>query len=352
MRLLRNQQRALGFITAGYLCLVVSVSQAATPVTAQSIGDLLIAMQYQAPATALSLNESRIAAEITARIKNIAVSVGDQVTAGSPLIALDCEAFELEGKRIDAGIKAMEAHVRLARLQLRRASKLVKQKSGSQELADQRRAELDSLNADLIGKKTLRAEAQRKVNRCEIIAPYDALILGRLAGEGEIAQSGTPLLTILDIKHIDVSARIRQSEADTLQHASHIWFETDGTRFPVTLRVLSPAIDVMARSREARLNFNKQKALPGASGRLIWEAQGHYLPAHFLLKRNGISGVFTADAGKAKFNPLPNALEGRPIQIAPSFMADKNLAHLLIIVKGRHGLIDGQDIGVTPEDEE
>lgn len=336
--------RVFSILTGCLLCAFSSVSHPATPVSTQAAAELLTRMHYKAPAAAKSLNKSYLSAELTARIDTIPVTVGDQIKKGGILLGLDCKAFELEGQRVKASIKASEAQIRLARQQLRRALKLVKQKSASQELADQRRSEVDRLNAELQGQKIQHAETQRKVNRCQISAPYDALILERLAAVGEIAQPGKPLLTILDTAHIDVSAQIRQSDALTLQQATAIWFETNEIRYPVTLRVLSAFIDSSARSREARLDFNADLALPGATGRLIWEVDGHFLPAHFLQQRNGMTGIFTLNDGKAHFNPIANALEGRPVRFDGANFSDSSA---LIIVKGRHGLVDGQPVTHT-----
>lgn len=317
--------------------------------TVRTASDLLIPRRYEAPATAVSRNETHVAAELTARIESIPVRVGDELEQGAIILKLDCSDFTLAEDKVKTGIAALKAQRRLAQQQLRRAVKLVKQKSASQELADQRRAELDRLNAEIDGLEVALKEARKTASRCEIRAPYQALVMERQAGEGDIAQPGTPLLRILDTANVEVSAQIRQSEADSLLNAKHIHFETNGHSIPLTLRVLSPAVDTRSRSREARLEFQGERALPGSSGRLSWTASGHHLPAQYVLTRDGKPGSFIIeqdDSGQtiARFVPLPGALEGRPALIDAKMaeQADK----VQLIDRGRHALRDGDPVKV------
>lgn len=324
-------------------------SERAVPVTVRTASDLLTPRLYEAPATAVSRNETHVAAELTARIESMPVRVGDELKPGALILKLDCSDFTLAEHRVKAGIAALKAQKRLAQQQLRRAVKLVKQKSASQELADQRRAELDRLNAEIDGQEVALKEANTRASRCKIHAPYQALVMERMAGEGEIAQPGTPLLRILDTANVEVSAQIRQSEASSLLDAESIHFDSNGHSVPVSLRVLSPAVDTRSRSREARLEFHKERVLPGASGRLVWTASGFFLPAQYVLERGDKLGSFIVQkdaSGQtiAQFVVLPDALEGRPalIDLKMAERADE----VQIIDQGRYGLRDGDPVRI------
>ena len=58
------------------------------------------------------------------------------------------------------------------------------------------------------------------------------------------------------------------------------------------------------------------------------------LPSNLISRRNGVLGVFVLDAGKARFEPLPGAQEGRPAQ---SMLP----ASSRVITLGRERLQDG-----------
>ena len=70
-----------------------SVAAQTTPVATQSFDQLAIYPQKEAFATVISLNDSRIAAEVTARIVDIPVEVGQVVPKGATLVRLDARDY-------------------------------------------------------------------------------------------------------------------------------------------------------------------------------------------------------------------------------------------------------------------
>ena len=107
-----------------------------------------------------------------------------------------------------------------------------------------------------------------------------------------------------------------------------------------------PVIQSNEKSREARFVFTDKKAIPGSTGRLRWQSEMLYLPAHLLLKRDGKRGYFIVeqlgDKNSAKFIAVSSAEEGRPL----AFNMTPNTR---IITEGRHGLNDGDEIEVTKQ---
>ena len=78
---------------------------------------------------------------------------------------------------------------------------------------------------------------------------------------------------------------------------------------------------------------------PGAPGRLRWRHEASALPAHLLVRRDGVLGVMVADGERARFVLLPGAREGRSVSV-------RLPPQTLIITRGRHGLADGDEITV------
>jgi hypothetical protein len=161
-------------------------------------------------------------------------------------------------------------------------------------------------------------------------------VLERLAHIGEYVLPATALVRILDIGEIEISADVIAADAAGLETADTILFRYAGRDFPLQLRTLAPVIDPHTRTRQARLLFRGETALPGAAGRLIWY-QPPALPADLLVRRQGQLGVLLAEQGKARFYPLPNAREGRPAVLALP-------AQTLIITEGRFAVSDGDPV--------
>lgn len=303
--------------------LFAETENAAVTVTTRPLSELIVRPELSATATVRSLNQSRISAQINARIEAIDVKVGDVVPNGNVLVELDCRDNELELART----KALRT---LAQRQLSRARSLRTDANVSEELLNQREAEFAQAEADY-GQATLNVE------RCRIRSPFKGVVLDRLASEGELADPGTSLIELLDMARLEVSAQVPTDLIETLTEAARVWFVQDGHRYPVTQRSLTPAVNPLARNREVRYVFNGEAPLPGAAGRLLWQDARLHLPADLVTRRSGRLGLFVAEGGKARFIPLPGALEGHP---APVDLPPETA----VIIDGRFALSDGADV--------
>jgi len=320
-------------------------AQQPIPVRTQLLGELLSPQRYSAPATVKPFNRPQLAAEVTGRILHMPVRVGEQVSQDQLLVELDCRVHEQREKTAAAATSRARAQRQLADAQLQRAQNLKRNSSISEELLDQRRTELLSAQAELRSQQALLQLAQIDVERCHISAPFDALVSQRLASEGGLANPGTPLLELVQLSQLEVSAEVRAHEADTLAEANGPSFLYQQQRYPLRLRALPPLIDERSRTREARLQFSGESAPVGAAGRLVWSSRERLLPAHYLVRRGEQLGVFVARAGKAAFVALPAAREGQPAAVA---LADDER----LITEGRQRLGDGDPIEILGNGEQ
>lgn len=325
------------------LLLSVAWQTVAEPVRVRAVplGELLVQSEYSAPASVESLADSRISAELTGVIERIAVRIGDRVAAGEVLVELECSDYRFSLRELQGRRDGLAARIRFAARQLERARTLNRQQTVARELLDQREAELLSLEAEQASTEALIERAERDRERCRIIAPFSSVVTTRLVGVGEYVTPGTPLLTLLDIEQIELGARILAADADRLSDSARPVFRNSGREYPLRLRVLLPSIDPNTRTREARLEFTDEAALPGAGGRLVWRGPP-LLPAEMVIRREDRLGVMLAKDEQARFHPLPEAEEGRPTPV--DLPADT-----LIITDGRAGLEDGQIVRVQGE---
>ncbi|MCP5424559.1 MAG: efflux RND transporter periplasmic adaptor subunit [Gammaproteobacteria bacterium] len=318
---------------------VLAAAQTPASVRVTPLREVLVEPEISAPATVVSLGDSRIGAELNARIREIPVRVGDIVQPGHILARLDCTDYELATAELQARVDGVEAQIEFAGQQLRRAETLKKQSTVSQELLDERQSNMAMLKAERDANRATLAKARHDLGKCIVRSPFQAVVMERLASVGEYAMPGTALLRVLDIGHLEISAAIGLDDAPQLQIADAPAFRQNGKDYPVQLRVLTPAIDTLGRTREARLLFTGESALPGASGRLIWRMP-QAVPADLLVRRAGVLGLLLAQDQQARFHPLPLAQEGRPavVDLSPD---------VLVITDGRFALNDGDAIVIT-----
>src|SRR3990167_4414973 len=97
----------------------VDASAPARPeVVIKPLSEIAIYPERDASAQAVSLNESRIAAEISGRIEAIPVRVGNRVARGEVLARIECRDHELVRERANAALGAARARLSLAEQQL------------------------------------------------------------------------------------------------------------------------------------------------------------------------------------------------------------------------------------------
>ncbi len=305
------------------MTLLAAEEQQPIPVSVRPLAELLVYPGQSAPATVISLNNSRISAQIAAEIQTIPVQVGEKVQANQVLVELDCTDSRL-------ALQNSRAALALAEKELSRARSLVKNKNVSAQQLQLRKTEYSQ--AQVAWK-----QARRQVEHCKVTAPFDGVITERLASEGELAAPGTPLLQILDTRRVEVSARIPADMAKNLEKASTLHLRADDQRWPLTLRTILPQIHSRTHTREARLAFVDTATLPGTAGRLVWRTGQPHLPADVLVQRDGKTGVFLLDGNKARFHVLKNAQIGHP---AAADLPDDSI----IIIDGRHALKDGDQV--------
>ncbi len=290
-----------------------------------------------ATATVVSLNETVLGAELRAVVTEILVRVGDVASPGQPLVRLDCADYRAALREAEGRERGVAARERYATLRLQRAEELLDRESVSREIFDEREAELDALRGDRSAAAGRLQKARLDVSRCAIASPFRALITERRAALGQYVAPGDPLLGVLDLDQIEVSAQIPVGDAVAVGGAAELVFEHAGERHPVLLRALLPAVATATRTREARLTFSGNAPLPGAAGKLRWRDARPHAPPELVVERGGVLGVFVAEDGAARFVGIPAAEAGRATPL-PLELDD----HL--VVRGHLGLREGERV--------
>ncbi|MBF0283425.1 MAG: efflux RND transporter periplasmic adaptor subunit [Magnetococcales bacterium] len=311
-------------------------------VTAAPILALAFHPQGEAPAVAISLNDSLLSPEIAGIVGEIGAEVGERVAAGAVLARLDDWPQRLALEQAQADRDRLLSELQLARRLWSRAKELTRQDHASREALERRETEQTSLAAALRRQEAMVEEARLRLDKTRIQAPFAGIVAERMAQVGAWIAPGTPLFRLVDPARVEVSARFRPEEAEEASRGEGLRFVAVGGEHPVTLRALSALLDERSRTREGRFRFTAHLAPPGSAGVLRWTRAEPHLPSNLLVRRDGGLGVFVVDQGKARFLPLPEAREGRPVPLPEGVRAAQ------VVVAGREGLQEGAPLAVEP----
>ncbi len=316
------------------------VSEPLPKVKVSPLAELQIPYGYSAPAQVLSMNDSRLSAELNAAVKTIPAKVGNRVAAGDELVTLDCNDAKNRLEQAKGTLASLKARETLAAQRLQRAEKLRAQRNLAEEDLNLRQSELKAAVSERRAQAAQLAIAERDVQHCVIRAPFNGVVTERYAQVGQLASPGTAMLRIVDTDNLEVSAQITSDDIDSLSTYASPYFEYKDRRYPLQLRAIAPVVDSRTRSQVARFDFTEEKPKPGTAGRLAWQDSRAALPAHFISRRNNTLGVLIANSSTVKFHALPAAKEGQPafIDLPPETK---------IITDGRLSLSAGDQVQIT-----
>lgn len=309
-------------------------AQETVSVSIQPLSEVLVDLERSASAEVLTLNRAVIAAEVIGVVQQVHADVGAEVKQGDLLMQIDPADYRLALQQAEAGLATSKAQKAQADVRLQRARKLIEGNYLSADDLLARETEAQVASSQILLQEALVAIARRNLEKCRIVAPFNGVVSRRMGQVGSYVSLGTPLLEFSETDRFELNAEIPDELADSLSHAEKIEFHSRNETWPVELLRLSPVIETERRSRAARFRFIATAPAIGRSGEVFWRVSRGLLPANLLLQRNGLLGIFLAENGKARFTPLPNAQEGRPVPVQLPLDAK-------IVVTGRDRLQDG-----------
>jgi len=220
---------AVGAITAIVLLQTLVFRPKAIPVEVVRAekGEVEDAVSNSQAGTLKARRRSRLGAERAGRAVQIPRREGEAVARGDLLVQLDtataAHQLDLAGRDLDvqkASLASARATSDLAKLQFDRAEELHRRKVIADGEMDQTRTRLDEAHAALAAAEAAveRARAGVRIARddldhMKVVAPYAGVVAQRLIEVGESVIPGQPVIEIVSLDELYVSASI--DEVDT-----------------------------------------------------------------------------------------------------------------------------------------
>lgn len=160
-----------------------------------------------------SARRTAVSSRILARIEEIRVSAGSEVTEGDVLIRLDARDLDARSGEAGEALRSARAKLSLARTEQERMAKLVAQGVESQQRLDRAESDLRVARAEVNRLEASQRESRTGVSFAEIRSPVSGRVVDRLAEPGDTAVPGRPLLRIYDPTVLRVEVPVRESLA-------------------------------------------------------------------------------------------------------------------------------------------
>jgi RND family efflux transporter MFP subunit len=263
-----------------------------------------MAPQVDVSGTVMSLNDSRIAAEIEGVLSWMA-NVGDAVDAGAIIARIDPRLMRVELKRAQANVARLEADLHYREQQLRRAEELAASNNASANLLDESRANRDQALHQLDDARAQLERAQGDLDRTKIRAAFAGHVTERLASVGEYVAVGEDVLRLVDTHRIEISLPAPIALTAFVKPGIEVTVRSGSVERQHAVRAVVPVGDSVSRMVEIRLSAADGDWLVGAPVQVSLPSDTAVtavaVPRDALVERGGQAFVYkVTDAGTAE----------------------------------------------------
>ncbi|WFU11340.1 efflux RND transporter periplasmic adaptor subunit (plasmid) [Rhizobium sp. CB3090] len=236
--------------------------------------------------------------EIGGRVVDLPLDVGDQFVAGQVVARLDATTDEIDLRiassqavAATAAARRVEVSLEQARKTLDRTKLLIERGAVATSSLDADSLAVVQLTSDLeVARQTAETarlqvdKQERTLSLHQIIAPFDGVVVSRLAGLGDTVASGTDgggprdgIAILLDPTSLTIDADIAQSNAARLQPGQTAVAILDAfpdRPFKMRVRTIVPAASLQKGTVTTRLEFltPPSRVLPNMAAKVTLDA--------------------------------------------------------------------------------
>ncbi|MBK7354588.1 efflux RND transporter periplasmic adaptor subunit [Propionivibrio sp.] len=279
-------------LTRGGLLLVLLLL--ALPVRAQTLPTIVVqphAVDLTLPvaATVEALAQTTLTSQVSGRVVEMRVDVGQAVQKGELLLRIDAR----EASEAVAGARAQFVN---AKANYERLKNLRQQNFISA-------AALDKAKADFEAAQAAQGQAGVSLGHASVTAPISGVVAQRLIEQGETAAPGRPLLTIYGPEGLRVTASIPQYQLPQMRDVkqARVEFPELGLWVDAKSVTLLPTADVATHVSQVRVGLpvGLKAVIPGMFARVhfvLGQVQRMTVPAAAVVRRGEVAAVYVQNA--------------------------------------------------------
>ncbi|MCB1960474.1 MAG: efflux RND transporter periplasmic adaptor subunit [Rhodocyclaceae bacterium] len=303
-----------------WLCCLLPTLGLAAEMTTRPLSALAVYPAYRVSATASPVNESQLGMAVGGRIVALPARVGEAVSQGQRLVALDEREYRIAVDRAKAQVALASSRIALVESQVAQHKALAARQFVSGEALRIKKTELAVRRAELAASRQTLAAAELDLQRAVLRAPFDGVVKARLASVGDFVAPGAAVLVLASTGEPEIRASVPLGQVDSLRAAGAWTLFAEGLETPLRLLRVSPLVDRAGQAQEAV--FAPLRPIPvGLAGEIRWQGVHPQLPPAFVQRREGRLGVFVKQGEAVEFRELPAAQAGRPADV-PTDWAD------------------------------
>ena len=316
--------------------------KAPVPVSVAAIATGPVSSYISATANLVAESEVKVLAEAEGRVAELRVEEGSRIGKGQVLAQLVKEDAEI-------ALKKTQVRLENARINFERAQQEVADHLISQEQFDKDHLDLQIAQQEL-------AEAQWRLEKTTIRAPFGGRVTERFMKLGQHVRPGDQLFTVSDFDPLIAKIFLPEKDVYGLKEGREVRITlkaNEQTRFSGRIRQISPVVDTATGTVKLTVEAAAPPAevRPGAFVTIdivrTTHAQAELLPRQAVIRELQDAYVFVAAGNVAEKRTVALGLEeGGHVEALSGVKPGEQ-----VIVAGQGGLRQGSPIKVIPSPE-
>jgi RND family efflux transporter MFP subunit len=197
------------------------------------------------------VRQATVKAKVSGDVREINVREGDPVRAGQMLVRVDTADLDARLIERQGQLESARAQLALAQKTLSTNQKLLKQNFISQNAFDSSESNMNVTRGSVMSAEAQVRLAQNALKDAVATAPLNGIVAKRHVQPGEKVAFDTPLVTVVDLREIELQALVPALDIPELKAGMAVELQVDGfgeRRFTGRIERINPATEPGTRA--------------------------------------------------------------------------------------------------------
>jgi RND family efflux transporter MFP subunit len=169
-----------------------------------------------------AVNSAQLSTRMMGFVANVPVNVGDKVSQGQLLVAINNADLQAKQAQVNASITEANAAFTNAQKNYDRFKNLFAENSASQKELDDITAQFNMAKARLEGAQQMKNEINAQFAYSNITAPFSGVITSKNIKKGDMANPGQPLISLESPGNFEVIAMVPETEISAIKNNTKV----------------------------------------------------------------------------------------------------------------------------------
>ncbi len=320
-------------------------------VTASAVREGMIVPRKEFIGTVYYPEVSEVSSEVSGSAVKVAFDEAQRVRKGDVMVRLDADLLEKTLVSTRALYGQTLAELEKANLDLKRIEKLYREDSIAEQVYDENRFRVKSLEKK---GESLKADVERleiEMAKKTVRAPFDGVVLKKHVERGEWLSPGAAVATLARDDIMEVIAEVPGDVVPFVSKGGSVPIRVAGKEIQGKITAIVPRGNIATRTFPVKIEVrNRYSLIEGMEARVDIPSgrkeKTLLVPRDALVTAMGQTVVYTVVDGKAKTVPVTvTRYVGKEIAI----QADGIETGMEVLIKGNERIRDGQPVSVRKD---